>query len=626
MFILTVIPIARGIFKDSLTYFTADEVAPGSLITIPVRGRTVSGLVVDVTPAQNKKAELKSQTFAIKKMGEFKAKQFLTSAFLQACRSCADWHGEHMGQVIATQVPSAILSKPPKASPQREYQTNTLTTTFALQESLLGRLTILKRFVRERFAKQESVIIVAPTIADVTALFEELQKGIETYAHILHGNCSDKIVRTRWSAIAESKRPVLLVCTPYFLSVPVPHLGCIILEHEHSFAYATIGRPHFDERLFARFLAEASGADLVLADSLLSLETLARYDAGEVQPLYQMSFRPGASAEQELVDMRKERKPGEPFRVLGNASKRAIANSITEGGSVFLLTHRKGLSPLTICQDCETVVTCPDCKKPLALFAGVNQEQQFRCIGCRKLFPVRDRCNVCTSWRFALLGIGTEKVLAEVEELFPEAPWFRVDADATPSHEEARAICEEWRTTPGAILIGTEMTLYYLREAIPTVVVVSLDALFALPNFRIPEKMLHLLLACRELANNRLIIQTRKADEEIFSLLMRGDLQSWYRDELALRAQFHYPPATVLVKITLARGETALASELEHLATRWSDYHPTRYVGVARGGQRTTTHLLLRIPRIEWPHPELVAMLRALPPSFMVQVDPENVL
>ena len=42
---LTVIPVSRGINKENLTYFSANDVSLGSIIKIPVRKKIVPGIV-----------------------------------------------------------------------------------------------------------------------------------------------------------------------------------------------------------------------------------------------------------------------------------------------------------------------------------------------------------------------------------------------------------------------------------------------------------------------------------------------------------------------------------------------------------------------------------------------------
>ena len=67
MRILTVIPISRGISKDTLTYFSKKDVTVGSIVSIPLRQKMVFGLVSESKPAGEMKSELKSLSYSIKK-------------------------------------------------------------------------------------------------------------------------------------------------------------------------------------------------------------------------------------------------------------------------------------------------------------------------------------------------------------------------------------------------------------------------------------------------------------------------------------------------------------------------------------------------------------------------------
>jgi hypothetical protein len=51
MKIVTVIPLSKGIFKEELTYFTAKEISNGSVVKIPVRNKSILGIVIYSTDA-----------------------------------------------------------------------------------------------------------------------------------------------------------------------------------------------------------------------------------------------------------------------------------------------------------------------------------------------------------------------------------------------------------------------------------------------------------------------------------------------------------------------------------------------------------------------------------------------
>jgi primosomal protein N' len=63
---------------------------------------------------------------------------------------------------------------------------------------------------------------------------------------------------------------------------------------------------------------------------------------------------------------------------------------------------------------------------------------------------------------------------------------------------------EKFRAKPGSILLGTEMMLQYIHEKVENSVIISLDSLFSLPDFRIQEKILSMLITLRSHTPSRL--------------------------------------------------------------------------------------------------------------------------
>ena len=83
MFIITVIPIASGIGKDTLTYFTAEKVALGSLVSVPIRGKKSYGLVIEIKDASEAKMELKNLSYVMKKIEKVQSQTILSENFVE---------------------------------------------------------------------------------------------------------------------------------------------------------------------------------------------------------------------------------------------------------------------------------------------------------------------------------------------------------------------------------------------------------------------------------------------------------------------------------------------------------------------------------------------------------------
>jgi len=237
------------------------------------------------------------------------------------------------------------------------------------------------------------------------------------------------------------------------------------------------------------------------------------------------------------------------------------------------------------------------------------------------------KCRACDSWRLTDLGIGIEKVEMELSKKIPGIKIFRVDGDSTKTRKAAIEMVKNFFSAPGSVLLGTEMALHYLGKEIDNVGVASIDSLFSLPDFRIGEKIFNLLTTLRAKATKRFVIQTRNAEDKIFEHALRGNIMDFYRDEITARETFGYPPFKTLIKISHFGGEGIATREMEKLETVLARYKPVVFSGFApkRGGKRAV-NMLIKLTPDAWVDENLLEILRGLPPSFIVNIDPEDLL
>ena len=76
MNVLEVIPIAKGIPVETLTYFTGSEVSLGSVVKVPLRKKIISAIVVSIREVGDLKSEIKNSNFALKKIEKIKSYEF----------------------------------------------------------------------------------------------------------------------------------------------------------------------------------------------------------------------------------------------------------------------------------------------------------------------------------------------------------------------------------------------------------------------------------------------------------------------------------------------------------------------------------------------------------------------
>lgn len=632
MYIIEVIPIARGIGTDVLSYFSAAALPLGSLVSVPLRKKKVSGIVASVRHASEVKGDIKQAGFALKKIAAKPASQIFSKEFIETARAAADYYATSMGSILAALVPDVIFKK---ASSLESASTEIIDVTakklthevHVIQGDDEERYVSYRALIRQEFAKKASVFVCLPTIEDASRAYEVLEKGIGKYAFLLHGSLTQKKIVETWNAIMKESHPIVIISTGAFLALPRHDIGAIILEKESGRGWKSIRRPFIDIRRIAEIYADKKSIPLTMGDTLLTTETLWRESEGEVVAASPFKFRSLSVAKDSLVDMKKFKSSSGQFRILSEEVERLILLNKDASERMIIYAQRRGSAPSVICADCQTIVTCNQCSSPVVLHDMPNQKSFFMCHRCGERRSSEEYCKVCASWKLATVGIGIDLVAQKIRDKFPGVTLTQIDSDTTKTATQARAAIADFKNHPGSILLGTEMMLSYLTGKVDNAVVVSLDSLLSIPDFRINEKIVHTLLKIRALTERVMIVQTRKADEKIFDYALKGNLSDFHRTEIDERKRWNYPPFTTLIKITIEGKKDEISAEM---AAIQKDFEPhvvdifPAFTHTVRGNY--VLHGLIRLPRGKWPDAELAAKLRALPPYVTVNIDPDSLL
>lgn len=417
MNILTVYPIIRGAFKDELTYWSSHTFEIGTIIEVPLRGRTIPALVGTVTPASHAKANIKQASFVTRKIEKTKELHVVKPECIRACVKMSEVYAVPLGSVLKSCIPDAILQdalstesiirveeiqtahrinaeknitdKNPTA--EKVITAKVASDVLVFQTNTEDRMGTYKSIVREEFARRRSVLIVTPTVMSADELHKNLQKGIEDYVIVLHGSLSKKKQIDLWKKALSTEHPVLIIATPLFASIPRTDIQTIILERESSRAYSAIRTPYIDFRDYIETYARLQSSRLIYGDTLLRVETLYRREVGELADFFPISYRVEKDAELIIVDMssdkkdekidknknelasqgnierEKKRDNKKGFQVFSEELHSMIEYTGKKSLPMFIFTARRGLSPQTVCGDCGHTVECQVCKAPIVL-------------------------------------------------------------------------------------------------------------------------------------------------------------------------------------------------------------------------------------------------------------------
>ncbi|MDZ4285270.1 MAG: hypothetical protein U1A28_05595, partial [Patescibacteria group bacterium] len=339
MYVLDVIPIAKAVGRETLTYFTSERVSSGMLVSVPLRARKIPAIVTAVEDVRGAKSRIRSLEHELRRIESLEAARFLLPSFIAAATKTARLAATTTGSVIFDLIPKPVLEHAREISGAPTKNANVL-FPFASSATVTGtmlappepeivqapedeRMAVYRRLIREALVKEESVMVLAPTVYLARRLARTLSKGIEQYSILIHGEIKPRSsFVSLWRRALEEPHPLLIVGTGSALSLPRRDCAVYILEEEGSRSYKHLARPFLDIRSATEEVCRAARARFVLGSALLRAETLYRAESGEAHALVPPTLRPLTAARMVLVDMAK--KKNAPPQGRASASRRAM--------------------------------------------------------------------------------------------------------------------------------------------------------------------------------------------------------------------------------------------------------------------------------------------------------------
>ncbi|MFC1802177.1 primosomal protein N' [Patescibacteria group bacterium] len=617
MKIVEIIPITRGIFKESLTYFTAQDIKEGQIIDVPLRKKNIPALVVSSKDISSAKTQIKSADFKLRKISKTTQRELFHHEFITSAEETAKYFVAHTGDVLKSLVPKAILESEEVVNKTLPKKGGKISECI-IQLPKEKRVEEIKDLISKEFKNKKSVLILTPTIQSAEDIFESLKETQNPFLY--HSSLSNKKILDIWENVEKAQSPILVIGTASIFCLPTKEIGLIIIEEESSPYYKQHQKPFINTKFFASNFAKNIKSNLVFSDSLLSLETMHKYGAKKPSAFSPPKTNPSTTPQQKIVDMKKKK----DFKILSNSLISLIKQSQEKDYKTFILASRRGISQTTICQDCERIVLCSNCNSHITLHKPKEEKDNFfLCHNCNQKRDALEKCKNCDSWNLKNIGIGIELIEEEIKKEFPKIKIFKIDKDTTKTPAQIKKAVESFYNTPKSILLGTPASIPYLKK-VDNSAIVSIDSLLSIPNFNTNEEVLRTITKIREVTKKKFLIQTRDIEQPFLEIVESQDLQKFYKKEISQRKQFNYPPFGVIVKITIESRHYNSKKDIEKLGNLIKEYEhyilPTKPVNK----NFSKTNIIIKIPSKNWVDENLLRILTQLPKNFEININPDN--
>lgn len=422
-----------------------------------------------------------------------------------------------------------------------------------------GKTEIYLKLAREHLALGQNVLYLVPEIAISRQLEQRLRAAVGEKLLVFHSKQTAATRKKIFDRLAAGDGNWLVLGTRSALLLPISRPGFIIVDEEHDSSYKqTDPAPRYNGRDVALMLAAKEQINTLLGSATPSLESLHNVQSGKygMVKLCEKYFGT-AESPVTIIDMNKVYRLHNARGSFSMKLVNMIADRLQRKDQVMIFRSRRSYSSFIQCDSCGAVMKCPKCNVSLSYH---KYNSSCSCHYCGYRMPFTESCSTCGNGRFIPKGAGTEKLVEELQEIFPEARVARFDAETVQSHTAEKQILSDFESGATDILVGTQMiTKGFDFERLSLVAVINADSILSLQDFRADEKALSLLLqlkgrVARRGTPGQMVIQTMLPDHPVLQAVCVENYERQLEvsaESLALREILSFPPYVRMIQLSL---------------------------------------------------------------------------
>ena len=419
-----------------------------------------------------------------------------------------------------------------------------------------GKTEIYLTLIAKCLAEGKSSVFLVPEISLTPQMLAQLRSRFGKNAAILHSGLSAGERFDEWWRLRTGEAKIAIGARSAVFA-PLENLGVIIMDEEHDSSYASETAPRYNTFDVAYLRAKQNGCKLVLGSATPSVDTYKRAKEGEFS-LIRLEKRINQRPLPEIViaDMRREVRRGNNS-AFSSALKEEIEKCLAADKQAILFLNRRGYSQTVICKECGYVAKCEACDVSLTYH---RDEDCLKCHYCGAKYNMLSACPECGSIKLSYAGTGTQRIVADLQKLYPTARILRMDNDTTSGKEGHYKILKTFAEKKADILVGTQMIAKgHDFPAVTLVGILDADMSLHFSDYRSSERTFQLLTQVagrsgRAEEKGKVVLQTFAPENEVLRYAIAYDYEGFYQNEISLRAAMAFPPFSKIVRV-LVSGE-----------------------------------------------------------------------
>ena len=427
-----------------------------------------------------------------------------------------------------------------------------------------GKTEIYLRAAEEAIKRGRQAIVLVPEIALTPQTVRRFVSRFPGQVGIVHSKLSEGERYDTWRRARTGALKVIIGARSALFS-PLPDVGLIVADECHDSSYYQSEPPFYHAVTAAQMYARFAGAACVLGSATPTV--VQRFQSGihELRRLELPRRITGSDLPPvQVIDMREELKTGQRG-IFSRPLLRELESTLARGEQAILFLNRRGTATYIFCRDCGYVLRCPNCDTPLTLH--IEEKERLLCHQCGYERHKPKTCPQCGGNQIREYGLGSERVEAEVNRLFPKARTLRWDWETTRQKDAHEMILTHFANHQADVLIGTQMLAKGLDLPLVTLVgVVLAEVGVFLPDPFAGERVFQVLTqvagrAGRSERGGKVILQTFEPANPVIQSAARHDVNGFHEYELDQRRRLSYPPFSRLVRLEYRHRDPIVAEQ-----------------------------------------------------------------
>ncbi|MBR3885266.1 MAG: primosomal protein N' [Clostridia bacterium] len=424
-----------------------------------------------------------------------------------------------------------------------------------------GKTEVYMHCMQEILKRNKTGIMLVPEISLTPQVLSNFRSRFGGDVALLHSGLSAGERFDEWKRILIGEAKIVIGARSAIFA-PLKNIGLIVIDEEHDNSYNSDSNPRYSTIEVAKERARLAKASLVLGSATPSLVSYHNAMTGKYQ-LLEMKERINKRELPPItiVDMGEEIKRGNN-NIFSSSLKNSLSKTIAEGNQAMLFINRRGFASFLMCKKCGWVAKCDACDVSLVYH---KYDRSLKCHYCGNRFRVLTECPECGNQELSNGATGTQRVVQELQELFPDIKIGRMDNDTTKSKDSHLKILSDFRAGKTQILVGTQMIAKgHDFPSVTLVGVIDADISLYQTSYSATEQTFELITqvagrAGRADKSGEIILQTYVPKHYVYRLASFYDYPAFYKKEINLRQITMYPPFATIIRILFSSVDENLA-------------------------------------------------------------------